>query len=212
MISCIHKCFFICIPKTGSTSVQSALKRFGFKENGQYKKHFTNKEYKEFKRTRNYFSFTFVRNPFDRLVSEYHFTGRPWYSKIYKIKYDLTFHNYVKYVVGEGKPFSRHRFESKSNTVPPGRQWAAHMISAGDKDWSMFQFIADGVDFIGRFENFQEDFNTVCNKIGIPQQKLAHVNATKHKHYTEYYNDETRQIVAEKYAKDIEYFGYEFGG
>ncbi len=70
-----------------------------------------------------------------------------------------------------------------------------------------------GFNFIGKFENLNNDFNFICQKIGIKFKELPHENEHKHKykHYTEYYNNNTRQIIAEKFSKNIEYFGYKFG-
>jgi hypothetical protein len=139
------------------------------------------------------FKFTFVRNPFDRAVSSWKFGGwKPRYA------WKCSFAEFVK------------RIQSWDLENP--KTW-------NERSWhccSQYTHLVNDngnilVDFIGRFENLQEDFNIVCDKIGISKQKLPHKNKTKHKHYTEYYDDETREIVAEKYAKDIEYFGYEFG-
>jgi hypothetical protein len=74
------------------------------------------------------------------------------------------------------------------------------------------------MDFIGRFETREQDLDYISNKIGIEldpkfsaKKREVQKARSKHKHYTEYYDDETKQIVAERCAKDIEVFGYEFG-
>ena len=41
-------------------------------------------------------------------------------------------------------------------------------------------------------------------------KKLGHAMPTKHKNYAEYYTEETKALIGERYKKDVEYFGYEF--
>ena len=137
------------------------------------------------------YSFSFVRNPFGRIVSAW---KTPWVS-------ENEFDKFSKFVKDFCVKPSNYNFF----------RWS-HVMSIFDPRMKLFNDQGDQlVNFIGKMESYQSDFNTVCDKIGIRRQKLPHKNKTKHKHYTEYYDDETREIVAEKYAKDIEYFGYKFG-
>lgn len=66
------------------------------------------------------------------------------------------------------------------------------------------------VDYIARFENINEEFKTICKRIGIQPRKLPHLNISNTTHYREYYTDETRELVWDFFQPDIELFGYEF--
>ena len=129
----------------------------------------------------SYFKFITVRNPFDRVVSWYF-----WEKSIKKLN-----KNFKDFVLSKG-------FESLG----------------AFSDWVFLEkeFIVDG--YIS-YENLENDTKRMLSKwfnvdnIVYPAAKAT--QRTIKKHYTEYYDEETKQIVAEKYAKDIEYFGYEFG-
>ncbi len=65
------------------------------------------------------------------------------------------------------------------------------------------------VDFVGKFENLDEDFRSICQKVGI-SARLPHINKSKRTDYRDYYDSETRDLTAQLYAEDIERFGYTF--
>ena len=66
------------------------------------------------------------------------------------------------------------------------------------------------VDYIGRFENLQGDFDEVCRRAGLPPKRLPHKNRSSHKPYQLYYDDATAEIVARRFAKDLVHLGYTF--
>ncbi len=199
VISPKYKFIFLSTMKTGSTSLNRALIKiedpdkevYDLDENSpmlpktydkKFYKHSTCSDLQE-DEYKNYFKFAFVRNPWDRVLSWYFFYSSFNVMKNLSTK-DETFKDFIL---------------NKSRSY----RWS------GDNQ-SQYNF-TKCCDFIGKYENLQQDFNTVCDKIGIQQQQLPHKNKTKHKHYTKYYDKETKQIVAEKLAKDIEYFNYKFG-
>lgn len=78
-------------------------------------------------------------------------------------------------------------------------------------DYWMPNHILREINFVGRFENMICDFDYVKHILGVNQDyQLNHDNKIQRKHYSEYYNDDTRKIVTDKYATDIELFQYKF--
>ena len=145
------------------------------------------------KNIENIFKFTFVRNPYDRTVSAFFFLKQIWQSKKHRkeliIKNDETFEDFIinKFSVqGTGINLHflpQHRFVTINNI--------------------MF------IDFIGKFENLTNDWKYVASKINA-NPNLPHINKSNHKNYKDYYTEETKQIVAKIYEKDIKLFNYKF--
>tara|TARA_R110002020_G_scaffold233909_2_gene445769 strand:- start:500 stop:1009 length:510 start_codon:yes stop_codon:yes gene_type:complete len=141
----------------------------------------------------NYFKFTFTRNPWDRFLSCYCYFkafGRRQGPDIHSGRIINKFKNFKDFVIS----FDTVKKKLRAPHFKPQVHW-----------------LDERLDFIGKLENLEDDFHSVCDKIGIPRRNLPHANKSKHTHYTEYYDDETREIIAQKYWQDIEYCGYRFG-
>ena len=66
------------------------------------------------------------------------------------------------------------------------------------------------VDFVLRYENLENDGQVLCEKLAIKNINLPRLNPSHHENYRTFYTEETRRIVEEVYATDIELFKYVF--
>jgi hypothetical protein len=151
-------------------------------------------------RWEKYFTFTFVRNPWDRMVSLFF-----WRKKVGFIPENLSFKDFVmnfhfwKWSRGRG-PMPRKHINFKIS------RWYQRN-SKPQCLWfdSEFKF-----DYVGRFETLQQDFNAVCCRLNIKKIKLPHKFKTNHSHYSKYYDKETKNKVYKMWGVDAESFKYKF--
>jgi len=136
--------------------------------------------------------FTFVRNPWGKVCSAF-YKCRDYMSDIsvhHRIDKQWSFKRWIKGVLAK---------EGIDNI---------HFCSQYDLVCCEGELIPN--IFIGRFENIDEDWATLASKTGL-MPTLTKGNSSHHSNYVEHYDKETRDIVADIYAPEIELFGYEFG-
>jgi hypothetical protein len=151
----------------------------------------------------SFFKFTFVRNPWDLVVSRYH-----WERKGKACSIDDFRRWLPAYVDADQAAPLRN---DQGNIVQ--RVWESGGGFANDLQ-SPFAFDGAtlGVQFVGRYESLAEDLGTVCGMLGIcpgPLPRLK-VGYREGKGYLAFYDTHASLLVRRAFACDIENFAYVF--
>lgn len=175
-----RKILFIHPTKCAGKSVEHAV--FGFSKGGK-------SEHRKISHygldiINRYFTFSIVRNPWDRYVSQLLFD-----------KKDPK--NLKKHLEGDLDP-------KNSNGMG---------LTHDRSLWSYYDCLTlDGemvMDEILRIENLDEEWKRVAEITGVKSLPKINVNKNR-KHYSHYYNDETKEMLRDLWGWDIETFGYEY--
>jgi hypothetical protein len=185
------RCIFIHIPKTAGSSIVETLF-------GESSRHIPYLEYERAnpRKFQRFFKFTFVRNPWDRLVSTYSFLrrgGMNQQDRVWSERHLARYPDFGSFVRGW---LNEENIWSWVHFIPQ-----SHFI-LNEKGAVM-------VDYLGRFERIDEDFAYVAQRLGSDTQ-LRRTNESNHRQFAAYYDEDTREIVRRVYARDIEAFGYRF--
>lgn len=184
-----NKILFVHIPKTGGTSISTAL--FG-KDSGHpylYQFYFANKDY-----TNSFFKFCVVRNPYDRLVSTYfHFTTNEINPKIKRLWDDFNINSFEELILKMENPVFFKKLKKIIHFVPQNE---------------LIRYEDLCMDKIFKFENFDSIEKELNNNLKEKKVTLKKLNTSKRGTYEDYYTDKTKSIVYEVYKQDFDLFDY----
>ena len=207
IVSHQHRFVFAAVPKTGTHSVRQALREHMGDEDIEQVGLFVNKRfpYEQLAAIRHghlslaqvrpflgedafdaYFKFAFVRNPYDRFVSYCAFMSRD------SGHFATQPQEVMRYFLFHAPPEQHILFQPQASVLldEDGRTLLA--------------------DMVGRVEDMQASYDAIAARIGISSRTLDRVNGSKHGDYRQYYTPALVDAVAQRYALDIELFGYHF--
>ena len=203
-----HKIIYAHIPKCASNTCFSIIARNINQSvvsiQTKYGPHSKNEAFKRL----DYFKFTFIRNPWDRIVScyydrvikkrEYDKDKNPWDPNAFVrmgLHSKISFERFVEIIANQDDENSDYHWRSLHS-----------FITFNDKIIT---------DFIGKVENIEHDWNELCDKLNWKKRKINHENKSnksirKHSDYKSYYNSTTKKIIAKRFEKDIDIFKYTY--
>jgi hypothetical protein len=144
----------------------------------------------------SYFRFSIARNPWDRMVSDFTWLARNDPALQPKVRF-------------------YHRFGVPFDEFGQTRRLFADFIKSGNWTTNDRFYVIDDrlcVDQVIRYEHLSDDFREVCQAIGVPPVTLPRLKAgirPAKRHYSEYYDERTAGIVADRHRNDLRLFGYE---
>lgn len=218
-----HKFVFISNGKTGTSSVEAALSEYHEGEEYEagvpglyHDKHVPPAVLRAQLGPyvwEEYFTFCFVRNPWDWFVSQFFWNWTPD-----PISKKAVLQNPVQTLKAYRRKQKRRRylrdlerFSEKEIRETYNRLRQYRGVYEAD---SLFQYhyayASTGeqlVDFVGRFEQIEDDFAQAMKHVGL-DARLPHRNATDHKTYQSYYTEETAALIGNLYRVDVEAFDY----
>lgn len=146
-----------------------------------------------------YTKFTVIRNPWSRVISDYHFMKKQWMNDKERIN-NAPLKDYLN---NDG------RFKDVLTDK-------TSLLYRGDHKTSLYDYLHIDdklvVDHIIRFENLQSDFIEFCKKFNININTKLKMTKPGHwgSNYKSFYDETNKNLVAEIYKKDIETFKYNF--
>ncbi|MGK7902494.1 MAG: sulfotransferase family 2 domain-containing protein [Hormoscilla sp.] len=141
------------------------------------------------------FTFAFVRNPWDLMVSSYNWwlqKGGKWEIFREQVEDIRSLQSFSAFIRSQyGSQMLNEHYGSFVN-------WIC------DRDHNII------VNFVGKVENLDNDWAEICNRLGLENKTLPHANKTRRSAYQDYYDEESRLLIERRFEWSIQQFGYSF--
>ena len=153
------------------------------------------------------FTFGFVRNPWDRMVSLYSFQS----TKAIRPGETAEYQAHIRSI-----GFAKWLMEDQM-LMPQDTNWQSDDLAPMQRRSQLWW--VNGCDFVGRVETLDEDFASITPRLTLPRTwrdiigvapRIKHRNRSVRADYRGYYDSATSKFVELHFAPEIERFGYRF--